>query len=227
MSPKVVLSDFAIHTICIQHWTGAERQQQPRLHSVAPTILQPGAAPTHIIMSQHRPLGRSSGASLRDEWAGELKQAMHYRALPTQPLGGYQLCIHGDALTVQLRTTQCTTSCFCISSVMASSPTASPLARKLSHCTGKRRGGAFSVRGVCTSRGIGVLVKWLPHLVDSVQRVPEVSIPQHHSIEVGQLGPRLHWGGADTVIIWDSPSLPPSLALSLSPMCMCVCALTS
>ena len=44
-----------------------------------------------------------------------------------------QLCIHGDTLTVQLRTVQCTTSCFCISSVTASSPTANPLARKLSH----------------------------------------------------------------------------------------------
>ena len=36
------------------------------------------------------------------------------------------------------------------------------------------------------------LVRMPPHLIDPVQRVPELPIPQHHSIEVGQLGPHLH-----------------------------------
>ena len=43
--------------------------------------------------------------------------------------------------------------------------------------------------------GRSVLVKWPPHLIDSVQRVLEVPIPQDHRIEVGELGPHLQWVG--------------------------------
>lgn len=101
---------------------------------------------------------------------------------------------------------------------MASRLIASPLARKLSHCRGRGKGGALSL-GVGHINGGSVLVKWLPHLVDPVQRVLEVPIPQHHSIEVGELGPHLQWlGQMLNLSQHHSPfSFPLSSPSSLSP----------